>query len=118
MGHDVHIGSRGVAEKAGQPSIRQTIRQYALTVDNPAALLLCFHQVHTTPHQPLMYTTYEDSVVDHADEHGNLSHADATKLLADHGFTWKDLYADNCATVHWGSVQACHAETLLAWLGY
>jgi hypothetical protein len=55
MGHDVHNGSRGVAEKAGQPSIRQTIRQYALTVDNPAALLLCFHQVHTTPHHQMYY---------------------------------------------------------------
>ena len=62
--------------------------------------------------------SYEDSVQACADEHGNLSYADATKLLAEHGFTWEDLYEDNYATVHWGKVQACHAETLLACLGY
>lgn len=65
-----------------------------------------------------MYTSYEESVLDHADEHGNLSYADATKLLADHGFTWQDLYDDNFGIVHWPKIQACHAETLLACLGY
>jgi len=50
IGNDGHIGSRGAAAKASQPSIRQTIRHCVLTVDNLAALLLRFHQFnHTEP---------------------------------------------------------------------
>ena len=42
-----------------------------------------------------MYGTYSESVHDFTDHHGNLSRADATRLLADHGFTWSDVYADH-----------------------
>ena len=96
---------KGADAKSGQPH----------PTGSPA--ITCYDPTNTTtPHN--MYTSYEESVLDHADEHGNLSYADATRLLADHGFTWKDLYDDNYATIHWGKVQACHAETLLDCLGY
>lgn len=65
-----------------------------------------------------MLTSYEDSVLAHADEHGNLSYADATRLLRDHHTTWEDLYNDQWALSQWPKVQACHAETLLNCLGY
>ena len=64
-----------------------------------------------------MPTTYEESVLDHADHDGNLSHGDASKLLADHGFTMDDLYTDNHG-VSWAHLNARNAEALLAWLGY
>lgn len=63
------------------------------------------------------YACFEDSVLDHADHAGNLSHGDASKLLADHGFTIDDLYADNHG-VSWMHLDARNAEALLAWLGY
>lgn len=61
--------------------------------------------------------TYEESVLDHADHNGNLSHGDASKLLAEHGFTMDDLYADDHG-VSWCHLDARNAEALLAWLGY
>jgi hypothetical protein len=64
-----------------------------------------------------MFTTYEESVLDFADMAGNLSHGDASKLLADHGFTLDDVYADN-HDVSWCHLDARNAEALLAWLGY
>jgi hypothetical protein len=64
-----------------------------------------------------MYATYEDSVLDYADQDGNLSHGDASRLLADHGFTLDDIYADNHG-VSWCHLDARNAEALLAWLGY
>ena len=64
-----------------------------------------------------MYATYEDQVLDHADQDGNLSHGDASRLLADHGFTLDDIYADNHG-VSWCHLDARNAEALLAWLGY
>ena len=64
-----------------------------------------------------MFTTYEESVMDHADHHGNLSRGDAAKLLQDHGFTLDDLYEDNHG-VNWCHLDARNAEALLAWLGY
>jgi hypothetical protein len=63
------------------------------------------------------YLTYEDSVLDHADQYGNLSAGDAAKLLQDHGFTFDDVYAD-CHDVSWCHLDARNAEALLAWLGY
>lgn len=63
------------------------------------------------------YLTYEDSVLDYADQDGNLSHADASKLLADHSFTLDDVYEDNHG-VSWLHLDARNAEALLAWLGY
>lgn len=65
----------------------------------------------------MTYLTYEDSVLDYADQDGNLSHADASKLLADHGFTLDDTYAENRG-VPWVALDARNAEALLAWLGY
>ena len=48
---------------------------------------------------------------------GNLSHADAQALLAEHGFTLADTYADNHG-VSWCHLDERNAEALLAWLGY
>lgn len=70
-----------------------------------------------TTHLDTMYATYEDQVLDHADQDGNLSHGDASRLLADHGFTLADIYADNHG-VSWCHLDARNAEALLAWLGY
>ena len=64
-----------------------------------------------------MQLTYEESVLDHADHHGNLSHGDASQLLSDHGFSWPDVYEDDhgVSAVH---LDERNAEALLAWLGY
>jgi len=64
-----------------------------------------------------MYCTYEDSVLDAANEDGNLSYADAQRLLGDHGFTLDDVYAENNG-VSWVALDERNAEALLAWLGY
>lgn len=64
-----------------------------------------------------MFTTYEDSVIAHADDDGNLSRNDASKLLSDHGFSLDDIYEDNHG-VSWAHLDARNAEALLAWLGY
>jgi hypothetical protein len=64
-----------------------------------------------------MFTTYEDSVIAHADDDGNLSRNDAIKLLSDHGFSLDDMYEDNHG-VSWAHLDARNAEALLAWLGY
>jgi hypothetical protein len=61
--------------------------------------------------------TYEESVLSYADMAGNLSSADATKLLADHGFTWDDVHAFNNG-VSWSHLEDGNAAALLAWLGY
>jgi hypothetical protein len=62
--------------------------------------------------------SYEDSVMAAADpESGNLSHNDAQRLLAGHGFTLDDVYADNHG-VSWVALDERNAEALLAWLGY
>ena len=62
--------------------------------------------------------SYEDSVLACAHfETGNLSPADASKLLAEHGFSMDDVYADNHG-VSWAHLDARNAEALLAWLGY
>ena len=65
----------------------------------------------------MAYLTYEESVHDFTDHEGNLSRADATRLLADHSFTWDDVHADNHG-VSWAHLEAGNAEALLAWLGY
>ena len=64
-----------------------------------------------------MFTTYEDSVIAHANDDGNLSRNDAIKLLSDHGFSLDDMYEDNHG-VSWAHLDARNAEALLAWLGY
>ena len=64
-----------------------------------------------------MLFSYEDSVLDAADDDGNLSRADAAQLLAEHGFTLDDLYADSHG-VSWVGLDARNAQALLAWLGY
>ncbi len=60
---------------------------------------------------------YEDSVLEAADESGNLSHKDAERLLKEHGFTLDDLYEENRG-VSWVALDERNAEALLAWLGY
>ena len=65
----------------------------------------------------MTYLTFEDSVLDHADERGCLSHGDAQELLSQHGFTVADLYADNHG-VSWVHLDERNAQALLNWLGY
>ena len=64
----------------------------------------------------MTFCTFEDSVLDHADHHGNLSHGDAQALLAQHGFTLSDWLTD-CEARGWQQ-RTQDAQTLLAWLGY
>ena len=64
-----------------------------------------------------MFCTYEDSVLEAADDNGNLSYADAVKLLGEHGFSMEDVYEDN-HEVSWVALDERNAEALLAWLGY
>lgn len=64
-----------------------------------------------------MYCTFEDSVLDCADENGNLNYADAQRLLKEHGFTLDDIYAENNG-VSWVALDERNAEALLCWLGY
>ena len=69
------------------------------------------------PKDLMTYLTYEDSVLDHADERGCLSYGDAQALLSQHGFTVADLYADNHG-VSWVHLDERNAQALLNWLGY
>ena len=64
-----------------------------------------------------MYITFEDSVLDCADDNGNLSYADARKLLAEHGEEFDAIYEDNRG-VSWVALDERNAEALLHWLGY
>jgi hypothetical protein len=64
-----------------------------------------------------IYCCFEESVLDHADEEGNLSRADAVQLLSEHGFCLDDIHEDNHG-VSWVALDARNAEALLAWLGY
>ena len=69
-----------------------------------------------TPRIPPVFD-YSDSVLEAADDDGNLSRADAVRLLADHSMTLNDVYADNHG-VSWVALDTRNAEALLAWLGY
>ena len=64
-----------------------------------------------------MYCCYEDSILAAADENGNLSYAQAQRLLADHGETLDAIYEDKRG-VSWVALDERNAEALLAWLGY
>ena len=59
-----------------------------------------------------MFCTYEDSVLDAADDNGNLSGADAARLVEDHDLLPSDAIGE-LGAVHW-----LNAEVLLPWLGY
>ena len=64
-----------------------------------------------------MFTTYEESVLACANDDGNLSYADAQRLLGEHGSSIEDTYADNhgvCPVF----LDERNAEALLNWLGY
>jgi hypothetical protein len=63
------------------------------------------------------FATYEDSVLDAADDDGNLSIQDAVKLLAEHGATLDELYEDDHG-VSQVALDARNAEAILNWLGY
>ena len=56
-------------------------------------------------------------MIDAADDNGCLSYNDARRLLADHGFTMDDVYADHHEG-SWVALDERNAEALLAWLGY
>lgn len=65
----------------------------------------------------MYYSSFEESVLDAADNQGNLSRKDAARLLQAHGFTLKDAAEDaNGEPPH--KVAQHHAQTLLNWLGY
>jgi hypothetical protein len=64
-----------------------------------------------------MFCTFEDSVIGAADDNGNLSYADARKLLAEHGEEFDAIYQDNRG-VSWVALDERNAEAILAWLGY
>lgn len=65
----------------------------------------------------MTYACFEESVLDHADELGNLSAGDARQLLAEHGFALMDLWDDDHGQSPERLVEL-NAEALLAWLGY
>ncbi len=55
--------------------------------------------------------TYEQSIMDAADEYGYLSRADAMRLLRDHNVSALDAYVSMDKPV-------CDAQALLNFLGY
>ena len=59
-----------------------------------------------------IFCSYAESVLDCADENGNLHYLDSCKLLEEHGHTYTSIlfdgYEGNCH----------HAESLLDFLGY
>ena len=64
-----------------------------------------------------MFETYSDSVLEAADDDGNLTLRDAEKLFKAHGVSFDDVYEDFhgvCPV----ALDARNAEALLAWLGY
>lgn len=61
-----------------------------------------------------MYTSYDDSVLDSADDDGNLSEALARKLFADHS---ADL-GEWLESVDAELLGRWSAEGMLSWLGY
>ena len=63
------------------------------------------------------FCSYEDSVLDAADENGNLSLEDARKLFADHSDRLDAIYEDNHG-ISWVALDARNASALLNWLGY
>ena len=65
----------------------------------------------------MTFCTFEDSVLAAAGDDGNLSYADASKLLCEHGFTLDNLYEDSHG-VSWVALDERNAEALLAWMGY
>jgi len=69
------------------------------------------------PKESSMFISYEDAVLEVADENDNLSLKYATKLLADHGFTMDDVYADP-GDVSPIALDERNAYALLNWLGY
>lgn len=71
----------------------------------------------TTPPPLIMFLTFEESVLDAADNNGNLTERNASRLLKLHGFSLKDAAED----AHGEPVTKLaqhHAQTLLNWLGY
>ena len=60
-----------------------------------------------------MFESYEQSVLDAADDFGFLSPGDARKLVRDHGLTWEAWLADKPM-----GALPCEARPLLHWLGY
>ena len=64
-----------------------------------------------------MFISYEDAVLEVADENDNLSLKHAVKLLADHGFTMDDVYEDP-GDVSPIALDERNAYALLNWLGY
>ena len=64
-----------------------------------------------------MFSTFEESVLDAADNNGNLTERNAARLLKAHGFTLKDA-ADDAHGESSTKLAQHHAQTLLNWLGY
>jgi hypothetical protein len=64
-----------------------------------------------------MFNSYEDSVIDAADENGNLSLADAIKLFVEHGERFDNIYVEDRG-ISMATLDERNAEALLLWLGY
>ena len=58
-----------------------------------------------------MFSTFEESVMYHADDYGNLTLADAKRLFKEHGMDYYDARQD-------GMEATLKAHKLLDWLGY
>ena len=59
------------------------------------------------------FNSYEQSVIDAADEFGFLSPGDARKLVSDHQVRWEDWVAERPM-----AAGLCEVRPLLHWLGY
>ena len=59
------------------------------------------------------FNSYEQSVIDAADEFGFLSPGDARKLVSDHQVTWESWVAERPI-----AAGLCEVRPLLHWLGY
>ena len=65
----------------------------------------------------MYFDTFEESVLDAADNNGNLTERNAARLPKAHGFTLKDA-ADDAHGESATKLAQHHAQTLLNWLGY
>lgn len=59
------------------------------------------------------FNSYEQSVLDAADDFGFLTPGDARKLVADHQIAWEEWVSERPM-----AAGLCEARPLLHWLGY
>ena len=88
-------------------------QQYRGTTISGSTPLAGMASTQTHPHKDThtMPTTYEESVLDCADEYGNLSLRGAEQLFKHHGSDYWDAHKQ-------GMELTLKAHKLLTWLGY